>query len=166
MRSTWVVLAVVVACVAPARADGVSATASPEPPPSRHLFYGELFGKGGLYGVGYELAITPRLAIGAAGSFAVVRDQQLLTIAPYVHATLIRGRRDALFTELGPMLVHSHIPSPVDDWDGMSDTGGGGFVSLGWERAWRHLVVRTSGSVVAGEGGVSPWLGFAIGVRP
>lgn len=166
MRSTWVVLAVV-ACAAPARADDVSASASQAPPRgSRHLVYGELLGKGGLYGVGYELAITPRLAIGAAGSFAVVREQQLLTVAPYVHATLVRGDHDALFTELGPVLVHSHIPSPVDDWDGMSDTGGGGFVSLGWERAWRHLVVRTSGSVVAGEGGVSPWLGFAIGVRP
>ncbi|MDX2089808.1 MAG: hypothetical protein SFX73_18270 [Kofleriaceae bacterium] len=153
-------------CAGPAHADEVHATAPRSEAPSRHLFYGELFGKGGLYGIGYELAITPRLSLGAAGSFAVVREQQLLTLAPYVHATIVRGVKNALFAELGAAFVHSRIPSPVDDWDGMTDSGGGGFASLGWERATQHVVFRTSGSVVAGEGGVTPWLGFAIGFRP
>jgi hypothetical protein len=165
MRTIWVVSSALL-CAAPAHADEVHATAPREDAPSRHLFYAELFGKGGLYGVGYELAITPRLAVGAAGSFAVVRDQQLLTIAPYVHATIVRGEKNALFAELGATFVHSRIPSPVEDWDGMSDSGGGGYASLGWERATQHLVLRTAGSVVAGEGGVTPWVGFAIGVRP
>ena len=167
MRALWVVSSAVL-CAVPARAEELraDATAAPAAAPSRHLFYAELFGKGGLYGIGYELALTPRLSIGAAGSFAVVRDQQLLTVAPYVHATLVRGKKNALFGELGALLVHSRIPSPVDDWDGMTDTGAGGFSSLGWERATRHLVFRTSGSIVAGEGGVTPWLGFAIGFRP
>ena len=48
----------------------------------------------------------------------------------------------------------------------MSESGGGGFASLGWERAGRRVVLRASGSVVAGEGGVAPWLGLAIGFRP
>lgn len=133
---------------------------------SRHLIYVELAGKAGLYGIGYERALTERLSLGVAASYVVLRDQHIATATPYVHATLLGGRRHALFTELGASLVHSRIPSPVDDWEGMSESGGGGYVSLGWERAWRHLVLRTSGSIVVGEGGVAPWIGFAVGVRP
>lgn len=165
MRTSWVVGSALL-CAASAHADELHATAARDDAPSRHLFYAELFGKGGLYGVGYELAITPRLALGAAGSYAVVRDQQLLTLSPYVHATIVRGTKHALFAEVGATFVRSHIPSPVEDWDGMTDSGGGGYVSLGWERATQHLVLRTAGSVVAGEGGVTPWFGFAIGFRP
>lgn len=135
-------------------------------PPREHLVYVEALGKGGLYGIGYERTLTSRLALGAAGSFAVIRDQQLLTLSPYVHATVVRGRRDALFAEVGATFVHSRIPSPVSDWDGMTDSGGGGFASLGWERAGRRLVVRAAASAVVGEGGIAPWLGVAIGVRP
>ncbi|HVK83203.1 MAG TPA: hypothetical protein VM513_03800 [Kofleriaceae bacterium] len=165
MRTAWVT-SIAMGFALPASAE-VRATASTHAQaPSRHLFYVEAFGKGGLYGLGYELAITPRLSLGAAGSFAVVREQQVLTLAPYVHATLVRGERNALFTDVGALFARSHIPSPVEGWDGMTDSGGGGFVSLGWERATRHLVLRASGSVVAGEGGVTPWAGFAIGVRP
>lgn len=149
----------------PARADEVHAIATPDAP-SKNLVYVEALGKGGLYGVGYERTMTSRLALGVAGSFAVIRDQHLTTVSPYVHGTLIRGTRHALFTELGATFVHSRLPSPVDDWDGMSDSGAGGFASLGWERTGRHIVVRTSASVVAGEGGVAPWLGVAIGYRP
>lgn len=140
--------------------------ATAEPAPREHLVYVEAFGKSGLYGLGYERTLTPRLALGAAGSFAVVRDQQLLTLSPYVHAKLVRGRRHALFTDLGLTFVHSRIPSPVSDWEGMSDSGAGGFASLGWERDGRRLVLRAAASVFVGEGGVAPWLGFAIGVRP
>ena len=61
--------------------------------------------------------------------------------------------------------MHSRLPSPVEDWDGMSDSGAGGFASLGWERSGEHVVLRTSVSAVAGEGGVAPWLGLAIGYR-
>jgi hypothetical protein len=166
-----IVLAIVVAAsvASVASADELRATASPasdEPAPRKHLVYVEVFGKGGLYGLGYERTLTPRIAIGAAGSFAVVRDQQVLTLSPYVHAKLLRGRRHALFTDVGLTFVHSHIPSPVSDWDGMSDSGAGGFASLGWERDGRRVVVRAAASVVAGEGGVAPWLGFVIGVRP
>lgn len=142
----------------------LAAPASAEPA-SPQLFLVELGGKGGAYGVGYERAITDRLSFGAVASFAVLRDQQITTVSPYLHATLL-GRRHALFGELGAVLVHSRIPSPVPDWDGMTDTGGGGVATLGYERAGRHLAFRAYGAVLAGEGGVAPWLGFAIGVRP
>lgn len=152
--------------VSTVRADEAVTKSTVAPARSKNLMYAELGGKAGIYGVGYERTLTSRLSLGVAASFVVVRDQQITTAAPYVHATIVRDERNALFAELGAALVHSKLPSPVDDWDGMSDTGGGGFASLGWERATRHLVLRTSGSIVAGEGGVAPWLGFAVGVRP
>jgi hypothetical protein len=141
-------------------------TSTADDRPGHDLFYAELLGKAGEYGLGYEHGITSRLALGVAASFAVVRGQQLATAAPYVHATIAARHAHALFGELGAVLVHSRIPSPVPDWSGMSDTGGGGFASLGYEHGSRHVVVRIAASVVAGEGGVAPALGFAIGVRP
>ncbi len=152
-------------CSTPALADEVHATSEPETAPSRNLFYVELGGKAGLYGVGYERRLTDRLSLGAAGSYAVVRDQQLVTLTPYLHVALLEGKKNGLFTELGATFVHSSIASPVDDWDGMTDSGGGGYASLGWERKSRHVVFRAAASVVAGEGGVAPWFGLAIGVR-
>lgn len=132
----------------------------------RDLVYVEALGKAGAYGVGYERAITRRLALGVAGSFLVLRGQQIATASPYLHATLLAGRRHSLFGELGAVLVHSRIPSPVDDWNGISETGGGGVAAVGWQRASRHVVVRTQLSVLAGEGGAAPWGGVAIGFRP
>jgi hypothetical protein len=132
----------------------------------KHLLYAEALGKGGLYGLGYEYSLTRRLALGGAASFAVIRDQQVLTVAPYLHATLLSGSRHALFTEVGAILAHSRLPSPVTGWDGMTDTGGGGFASLGWERATRHFAIRASASLVVGEGGLGPMIGISIGARP
>ncbi|HEY5936125.1 MAG TPA: hypothetical protein VIU61_15855 [Kofleriaceae bacterium] len=156
---------VVTAFASSATADGVKQTAEPEPP-GRHLVYVELLGKGGAYGLGYELSISPRFSVGTAVSYVSIRDQQIATVAPYVHASALRFGKNALFGELGATFVHSRIPSPVPDWDGMSESGAGGFASVGWERAWQHLTLRTSGSIVAGEGGLAPWLGVAIGYRP
>lgn len=162
----WGLASLLVAvCASPVWADETRTTVTPEQP-GKNLLYIEALGKGGLYGVGYERTLTSRLSLGVVGSFAVIRAQQLTTVSPYVHGTLLRGTRHALFTELGATFVHSRLPSPVDDWDGMSDGGGGGFASLGWERAGERVVVRTSASVVAGEGGMAPWLGVVIGYRP
>jgi len=163
MKRVAVVLAI--ACPAIAAADDSitkQATARTLP---RHTVYAEAFGKAGPYGLGYELGITPRLALGVAASFAIVRDQQLTTVAPYVHADLIRGKRHSLYADFGLIVVHSRIPSPVPEWDGMSDTGAGGQATLGHEwRPWR-LIVRSSLGFAYGEGGFAPFLGFAVGTR-
>lgn len=151
---------------APAHADELHAEAASPAAPSHHLVYAELLGKAGVYGVGYEFTLSPRLAVGAAASYASVRDQQVATLSPYLHVSIVRGAHHGLYGELGAVVAHSRIPSPVDDWDGMANTGAGGIASLGWERASRHLVLRASGSVVVGGGGVAPWLGLAVGVRP
>lgn len=131
----------------------------------RHTIYAEVLGKAGPYGVGYELGITRGLALGVAASYAVIRDQQITTIAPYVHADLLRGRKHSLFGDFGIVFVHSRIPSPVPEWDGTSDSGAGGQASLGWEwRPWK-LLLRTSVGVAVGEGGAGPFLGIAMGAR-
>jgi hypothetical protein len=159
-----IVVALGLLCSATSHADDrVRASAEPA---SRHLVYVELLGKGGLYGVGYEYAIAPWLGFGGAASFAQVRGEQTFTVSPYLHLTALASGRHALFGEVGAILAHARVPSPVMGWDGASDTGGGGFAALGWEYRRRHVVLRTSAAIVAGEGGVAPMLGFAIGARP
>lgn len=129
------------------------------------VVYVEVLGKGGAYGVGYEHVLTGRLSLGVAASFISMEGQQVYTAAPYVHGTLVGSQRHALFTEIGAVLAHSRIPSPVMDWDGMTDTGGGGFLSAGYEYRRDWFVLRASGSVVAGEGGLGPMAGLAVGAR-
>ncbi len=140
----------------------VTRSTEPEAPPN--TVYVELLGKAGAYGLGYERQITDRLSLGAAASYAEVREQQIATVAPYVHARLL-GRTDQLFTEVGAIFAHTRIPSPVPEWDGMSDSGGGGFASLGWQHSWQHVIIRATGSVLVGEGRATPWVGVAFGVR-
>jgi hypothetical protein len=112
-----------------------------------------------------ERQLAPRLALGAVVSAAVIRDQQLYTITPYVHATIRRRGGHALFGELGAALVHSRIPSPVPMWTGTNDTGAGGIATLGWEYARARLGVRAYLAGALGEGGLAPFAGAAIGAR-
>ena len=64
------------------------------------------------------------------------------------------------------MSARSAIGSPVMDWDGLTTWGGGGFATLGYEHASRHVVLRASAGVAVGRGGAQPMVGFAIGARP
>lgn len=130
------------------------------------VVYVEALGKAGAYGVGYEHVMAGRLSLGIAASFVSISGQQVYTAAPYLHATLLGENRHALFGELGAILAHSRIPSPVDGWDGMSDTGGGGFLSAGYEYRRGHVFLRAAGAIVVGEGGAAPMIGLALGVKP
>ena len=91
-----------------------------------------MLGKAGEYGIGYEIGVARQLALGVAGSFAVVRGEQIATAAPYVHVTALARHDHALFAELGAVIAHTRVPSPVADWNGMSDTGGGGLSYVGF----------------------------------
>lgn len=161
----WGAVLGAIACPAIAFADEAITKRGEERALPAHTVYAEALGKAGPYGVGYEYAITKRLALGVVGSYAVVSDQQLTTVAPYVHADFLRGARHSMYGDFGIIFVHSKIPSPVPEWDGMSESGAGGQATLGWEwRPWR-LVVRTSLGLALGEGGLAPFLGFAVGAR-
>jgi hypothetical protein len=129
------------------------------------IVYVEALGKAGAYGIGYEHVMTERLSFGIAASYMSVSGQQLYTAAPYLHATLLGKARHAMFGEIGGVLAHSRIPSPVEDWDGMTDTGSGGFLSAGYEYRRDYFIARASGAVVAGEGGLGGMIGLAVGVK-
>ena len=133
---------------------------------SRHLVYAEVLGKAGPYGIGYEYSVMPWIAFGAAVSYAVIGDERLTTTAPYVHVPLVGHHHHRLFGELGAIAAHRHIPSPVPDWSGSTHTGTAGFLSLGYEHVAKHVVIRASGSVVAGDGGLGPMVGISFGARP
>ncbi|MCE9575011.1 MAG: hypothetical protein K8W52_17810 [Deltaproteobacteria bacterium] len=146
-------IALVLALAAPARADEV-----------RHVVYAEAFGKAGAYGLGYEVDLTRGLGAGAAASFVPVDGERVTTIAPYLHLAPLRAGRHALIVQLGPVWTRIAVPSPVPEWDGLATQRTGGEVTAGWERRGRVLV-RVTGTVAFGAGGVVPWLGAAIGAQ-
>lgn len=153
-----------VVAATPTRADVVATERSD--PTGSQLVYAEVLGKAGPYGVGYEHAVTPRVALGFEGSYTRLRSQDLATGVPYVHVTPLRRGAHALFGELGLELSYSKLESAVPRWMGTATTAIGGVASVGYERAWKHVVVRGALSLLAGKGGMAPWAGLAIGVKP
>jgi hypothetical protein len=151
----WLAIVVAMAAVYPQAASAEES--------KQHLVYGEVLGKAGLYGLGYEHTLNGRLSLGGAVSYAMLNDQQVATIAPYLHVRIF-GHRNSFFGEVGGVFARSHLPSPVMGWDGMTESGVGALTSLGWERRTEHLVLRASASLVMGTGGIAPMLGFMIGV--
>jgi hypothetical protein len=126
----------------------------------RHTFYAELFGKGGLWGFGYDLRLGKRFAVGAVASYYVLGGDRYTTLAPYVAAYPV-GERHRWFVQAGPQFVRRVTPSPVPEWDGMSKTGVAGELSSGYEYR-DHIVLRVYGMAAIGERFV-PWVGASIG---
>ncbi len=131
----------------------------------RHVIYAEVLGRAGVYGLGYERSLTARLAVGGAASVAMLGGQQLYTLAPYVHARLLGGDGHTAFAQLGLAVVHSRLPSPVPEWDGMVDTGVGGQPALGWQWQTARTVLRATAGVAVGKAGVGAFTGLAMGLR-
>lgn len=128
----------------------------------RQAAYLELFGKGGLGGVGYDVELLDRLGVGAVASFYVLDDQRVLSLSPYAGTYLLGGLRHRWFVHGGPQLVRVSIRSTVPEWSGTTSTGLGAELSSGWE--YRHRVLlRVFAMVTAGKGGVAPWMGVSIG---
>lgn len=138
---------------------GVVAQAAP---PQRHTVYVELLGKGGLWGLGYDLLVHPKVAAGATASFLAHDDERQLSLTPYI-AVYPVGVRHRWFVEAGPQLVHLTRMSPVPEWPGQQDTGIGAEVGSGYELRTR-LVFRAFGMIAVGKQGAVPWLGLSLGV--
>lgn len=126
----------------------------------RHTVYAELFGKGGLYGLGYDVRLGERFAVGAVASYYVLGGDRFTTVAPYVAAYPV-GERHRWFVQVGPQLVRRVTPSPVPEWDGMSETALSGELSTGYEYRDK-IVLRVYGMAAVGARFV-PWLGGSIG---
>ena len=128
----------------------------------RHTVYTEAFGKGGLYGLGYDYQLTPRFSVGAALSAYSIDDQRILSVSPYLGVHMLARGRHAWFTHVGPQLINQAIQSPVPRWNGEHSTSVGAQLSTGYEYRGR-VVVRTFLMGVAGKGGASPWGGVSVG---
>lgn len=140
---------------------GVSAPARAEPRRA-HGVYLELFGKGGLWGLGYDYRLRRRITVGAVGSAARLDDQRVISFSPYFGLDLARSGAHAWFADLGPQLVHVWAPSPIPEWDGESATGIGAQLSSGYEYRAR-IILRVFVQGVVGKGGAMPWLGGGAG---
>lgn len=133
-------------------------TARAEP---RHVAYGELLGKGGLWGAGYEYAVTPRLSLGAVGSYYVLHGDRFATLSPYLQLYLAGEHHHRWFVQAGPQLVRRSTPSPVPEWQGMATTAWDGELSTGYE--YRDTIVIRAYAMAAVGAHVAPWLGTSIG---
>jgi hypothetical protein len=133
-------------------------TAHAEP---RHTVFGELLGKGGLWGAGYEYAVTPRLSLGAVGSVYVLHGDRFMTLSPYVSLYPIGLHRHRWFIQAGPQLVRRSTPSPVPEWQGMATTAWDGELSSGYEYR-NQIVVRAYAMAELGTR-LAPWVGTSIG---
>lgn len=127
----------------------------------RHAVYVELLGKGGLWGAGYDFAITRRFAVGGVASYYVLGGDRYLTLAPYLAAApVIRGPH-RWFVHLGPQIVRRSTPSPVPEWDGMSSTAVGAELSSGYEYR-RGVLVRIYALAEVGDR-FTPGVGISLG---
>lgn len=139
----------------------VPATASAD---DDHTVYVEAFGRGGLYGIGYDYQLSLHLSVGVTVSAYRMSGETIATATPYFGLYLVRGEHHGWFAQLGPQLSRITADSPISTWDGASRTGFGAQLTSGWEYRNR-IVVRSFATLTAGRGGIAPWAGASIGVE-
>ncbi len=152
-----------VATLALARREAVAAEAPATVAAPAHAIYGELLGKGGLFGLGYDYKFHARLAAGSALSFYVVDGQRVFALSPYLAVYLLGRDAHTWFVHVGPQVVSVTTPSPVPEWSGHATLGLGAEASSGYEYRGARLLLRAYVMVSAGAGGVEPWLGLDVG---
>lgn len=124
--------------------------------------YVEAFGKGGLWGLGYDHRVASRVMFGAVGSAMSLEGQRYVSLSPYVGLYIARHGRSAWFADIGGQFAHVWTRSPVPEWEAPTSTGVGGMASTGYEFRGR-LLVRVFVHGVIGKGGALPWAGTGIG---
>jgi hypothetical protein len=137
-------------------------TKKPDRLSNPHALYFELFGKGGLYGIGYDYTFSKWMGVGGATSFYSLDGLRTFSFCPYLNIYPIAGIHSALFVQPGLQVVHASDDSSMDGWQGTSATGVGGQVSIGYEYRNRFLF-RVAFTSVFGKGGYAPWGGLSVG---
>jgi hypothetical protein len=127
-----------------------------------NALYLEAFGKGGVWGVGYDHRLDERFRVGIVGSAEGFSGENYVTIAPYVGLSILRHGRSSWFADFGGQVAYVWSESPVPEWDGDSSAGIGGIVSTGYEFRGR-LLFRLYVHGVIGKGGLLPWAGTGVG---
>jgi hypothetical protein len=123
--------------------------------------YVDLFGKGGLYGVGYDVSVMPYLAFGAAGSYYALSGDRYLTLAPYVAVYPYPCGRHRWFMQGGPELQRRDTPSTVPEWKGMAMTSFSAELSTGYE--YRGQLLFRAYAMIDVGAHAAPGLGLTIG---
>ncbi|HRC56259.1 MAG: hypothetical protein IPI49_15815 [Myxococcales bacterium] len=137
---------------APARAD------------DRHAFYVEALGKGGLYGVGYDVRLPRQLALGAVASHYVLSGDRFTRVAPYLAVYPWRpwsSARHRWFMQAGPQWVRRHTPSPGPEWPGKTSMSLDAELSAGYE--YRHGLLVRAYAMASWGTRLVPWLGASVG---
>jgi hypothetical protein len=167
---SWIVVIFALAVVArsaaadplPAESLATAPTAAPTAADApRHAVYLDILGKGGLWGLGYEWHLRPRLAFGAVGSLYTLGGDQFLSLSPYVAGYPLLGRNHGWFIHLGPQVVRRSTPSPGPEWPGMTTTGFDAELSTGYE--YRARVLLRAYVMAAAGAHLVPWLGASVG---
>lgn len=127
----------------------------------RHALYIEALGKGGLYGVGYDVLLTRRLGLGVVASYYILGGDRFLRAAPYVAAYPWRGARHGAFVQLGPQWVRRHTPSPGPEWSGSTAITVDAELSAGYE--YRHRLVARAYVMGAMGERFAPGIGASVG---
>lgn len=130
--------------------------------PGRHALYLEAFGKGGLWGLGYDYQLHPRVALGGAVSYYVLSGDHVAVLAPYLGARVLGQGRHRWFAHAGPLLMLQRTPSPAPEWAGRSEIGVSAQLSSGYEYRSRVLI-RAALMGTVGKGGPLPWAGVSLG---
>lgn len=140
----------------------VVCAARPATADRRNGIYVEAFGKGGLWGLGYDRRLARRVSIGVVGSGFSSEGQRYVSLSPYLGFYLARHGRSAWFADAGAQLAHVWAESPVPEWPGESSSGAAAMLSSGYEFRGR-IIFRVFVHGVIGKGGALPWVGLGIG---
>lgn len=127
-----------------------------------YALYLEILGKGGIWGVGGDVQLGKRWAIGTSGSFQRWSTQTVLSVSPYITGYLFPEKKHRWFFQAGPQWFYLSTRSLVPEWKGSRKSGLGAQLSTGYE--YRNIFLFrffAMGSI--GRQGVAPWMGFDIG---
>jgi len=121
--------------------------------------YGDLLGKGLLYGVGMDFNFNKWIGLGATVSYYSIGDLRAGVAAPYL-ALYAGGFKNAFLTQLGPVVMFGKEGS----WWIFDEGGtmGLGQVSLGYEYRDGFLF-RAMMTFFFNDKEIAPWPGLTFG---
>lgn len=135
---------------------------SPGPGPRLHQAYAEVGGRGGLYGLGLERYLAPRVHLGITAAGHRITDETTWVVSPYLGLTPASRGHHALFVDVGPRWVRKRMVSTLANWQSPAITTISAAASAGY-RYENRIVLRAFAMVDVGPAGSSPWLGTSMG---
>lgn len=149
---------------------------APPPPPQQYYrpapmeptrssqsvaIYGELLGKGLLYGVGFDINFNKWIGVGGCFSYYKLFDLQAGIVAPYVNFYPVGGIKHSMIIQGGAEIVFaSDTSEEFGAWG--SGVGAVGLVGMGWEFRYGFMI-RIMMNGFFSQYGFLPWPGITLG---